>query len=46
MRLILSKILWNFDIELCEESRNWANQRQFMLWEKKPLMVRLKKVVR
>lgn len=47
MRLILAKLLWNFDVELCEESKNWATeQKVFILWEKGPLMVRLKKVSR
>ncbi|KUL88969.1 hypothetical protein ZTR_06124 [Talaromyces verruculosus] len=39
MRLILSKVLWNFDLKLCKESENWTNQRSYTLWEKPPLMV-------
>lgn len=42
MRLILSKVLWNFDFELCEESNEWDRQRIFALWEKPPLMVRIR----
>lgn len=42
MRLIAALLLLNFDIELCEESRQWHDQKIFDLWEKKPLMVRLK----
>ncbi|EJP62380.1 Cytochrome P450 CYP65T7 [Beauveria bassiana ARSEF 2860] len=40
-RLILARILWNFDLELCPESKNWTEQRTHYLWEKKPLMCRL-----
>ncbi|TID18903.1 cytochrome P450 [Venturia nashicola] len=42
MRLILAKIIYNFDFELLPESQQWADQRVFTLWEKKPLMVKLK----
>ncbi|KAI0836433.1 cytochrome P450 monooxygenase-like protein [Hypoxylon sp. FL0890] len=38
MRLLLTKILVNFDLELCEESRDWTNQKVYILWQKKPLM--------
>ncbi|OCK74982.1 cytochrome P450 [Lepidopterella palustris CBS 459.81] len=41
MRLILSKLLWNFDFEVCEESRNWMDQKTFILWQKSPLMLQL-----
>ncbi|OCK77527.1 cytochrome P450 [Lepidopterella palustris CBS 459.81] len=41
MRLILSKILFNFDLQLCEESEGWTNQECWTLWEKHPLMVKL-----
>ncbi|KAF2141517.1 uncharacterized protein K452DRAFT_327154 [Aplosporella prunicola CBS 121167] len=46
MRLLLANMVWSFDIELCEESRNWAHQKQWFLWEKPALMVRLRPVVR
>ncbi|TLS22076.1 uncharacterized protein PpBr36_09391 [Pyricularia pennisetigena] len=42
MRLIFSKLVWNFDLELCPESENWRDQKTYILWEKHPLMVRLK----
>ena len=41
MRLILSRVLWNFDLELCEESVKWNETLSFVLWEKKPLWCRL-----
>ncbi|KAF2280273.1 cytochrome P450 [Westerdykella ornata] len=42
MRLIISKVLYNFDLELCPESDNWMNQDTYIIWEKPPLMVKLK----
>ncbi|KAF2646666.1 cytochrome P450 [Massarina eburnea CBS 473.64] len=41
MRLILARLLWNFDVELCDQSRDWIEQRSFLGWEKPPLYVRL-----
>ncbi|OLN95255.1 Versicolorin B desaturase 4 [Colletotrichum chlorophyti] len=40
MRLILATLLFEFDLELCDESRNWSDQKSFALWIKNPLMVR------
>ncbi|KAF7902813.1 hypothetical protein EAF00_002716 [Botryotinia globosa] len=34
-----SRVLWNFDINLCEESLNWNEQKVFIRWEKPDLMV-------
>lgn len=42
MRLILARILWNFDLELCQESWEWNEQKSYALWEKPALMCRLK----
>ena len=44
MRLILTKVLYNFNCELCEESEGWLDQKTFTLWEKHPLMVKLRPV--
>ncbi|KAK0624940.1 cytochrome P450 [Bombardia bombarda] len=42
MRLILARVLWNFDMRIAEESRDWmSRQRIFNLWEKGPLGVYL-----
>ena len=41
MRTILARMLWNFDMELCEVSKDWNKQRIFLLWEKPALMVKL-----
>ncbi|KAF5511195.1 Trichothecene C-15 hydroxylase [Colletotrichum siamense] len=38
MRLILARIIWNFDLELETQSREWAaNQKVFFFWDKPPL---------
>ena len=49
MRLILAKILWNFDLELAGDGngKDWiTTQKVFILWEKGPLNVFLKPVRR
>jgi hypothetical protein len=44
MRLILATILLHFDFQLRSESSEWAtNQKVFLVWEKPPLMVDVKK---
>jgi len=42
MRSILARVLWHFDLELCDESTNWAKQKVFILWDKPALNVRLR----
>ncbi|CAI7657890.1 unnamed protein product [Penicillium crustosum] len=42
LRLILAKVLYNFDITLLPESVGWEKQKTFLLWEKHDLMVQLK----
>ena len=41
MRLILSHLLWTFDIEAEGEIPIWEEQKSWILWEKRPLYVRL-----
>ena len=41
MRTILAKIVWSFDVRLCAESADWADQRLYVNWDKPPLMVKL-----
>jgi hypothetical protein len=41
MRLILAKVLWNFDIDLPTESLGWINQKSFSLWKRPELMVNI-----
>jgi hypothetical protein len=42
MRLVLASLLWHYDFEFCPESEGWLNQEVYILWDKKPLMVKLK----
>lgn len=40
IKLTVTRLLWNFDIELCDESKAWlADAKTFGLWEKGPLMI-------
>lgn len=46
MRLILARIAFRFDIELCEDSRDWMdNQKNFVLWDKPDMFVKLTETV-
>ena len=42
MRMIMAKMLWNFDYKLCDENDNWLDQKVYLVWKKEPLMVQLK----
>ncbi|KAF2813988.1 cytochrome P450 [Mytilinidion resinicola] len=44
MRLILATVLWHFDLKLCPESADWADQKVYTLWDKPPLMCTLSPV--
>lgn len=47
MRIILARLIWNFDMELCEENKNWADgMKVFMIYQRAPLMVKLTLVAR
>jgi hypothetical protein len=41
MRLVLASVLLHFDLELCDEAEDWLNQDVYILWDKKPLHVKL-----
>ncbi|KAL6835594.1 cytochrome P450 [Trichoderma sp. SZMC 28015] len=41
MRLILARILFNFDLKLVNEEKDWMDQCTFILWEKGPLNIYL-----
>lgn len=43
MRLILARLLWNFDVEASDGKGGpeWRGQKVFILWEKTPLEVNL-----
>ncbi|TLD24226.1 hypothetical protein PspLS_06433 [Pyricularia sp. CBS 133598] len=42
IRLTMIKMLWHFEMELAPECANWNKQSIFGLWEKPPLMVKLR----
>lgn len=44
MRIILAKLVWNFDFELCDESRSWIQQKVYILWDKPPLIVKARNI--
>ena len=47
MRIILARVLFEFDLELMESSKSWLEDLEnFTLWQKDPLMVKLKPVIR
>ena len=40
MRLILAKILWNFDVKVVDEGPNWmAQNKSYVIWQKGALNV-------
>ncbi|MCJ1442591.1 MAG: hypothetical protein MMC23_003087 [Stictis urceolatum] len=41
MRLILARMVYNFDMRLDESSIGWIKQRNYLLWQKGPLRVHL-----
>lgn len=44
MRLILARLLWNFDISIADPANplHWNSLKTYLFVEKKPVMVRLK----
>lgn len=46
MRLFLASLVYNFDLELCNDTQEWAKQQSFALWLKAPLMCMAKPVSR
>jgi hypothetical protein len=45
MRLVLASVLYSFDLELAPESKEgWTDQETFILWQKKPLLCKMKAV--
>ncbi|KAF1998245.1 cytochrome P450 [Amniculicola lignicola CBS 123094] len=38
----IARLVWNFDMEICEESKSWIQQKVFLVWEKGPLWVKLR----
>ncbi|KAI0894774.1 cytochrome P450 ClCP1 [Annulohypoxylon nitens] len=47
MRLILARIIFNFDMKIADDSRQWlASQKAYSLWKKPALNIYMKPVVR
>lgn len=44
MRLVIAKLLYNFDLDLCPESAAWSDQETYILWQKNPLICKLRPV--
>lgn len=43
MRLIMARLVWNYDIEIAEESIGWDKRcKCYIAFEKGPLYIRLK----
>ena len=41
IRLVLCKLLWNFNFTVMPESASWMDQKVYILWQKPPLMMKL-----
>jgi hypothetical protein len=42
MRLVMAKLVWNFDFELDPRSKDWIDQNKvYLLWEKPQLWLKL-----
>lgn len=42
IKLILARIVWSFDMQICEDSRGWLEgQKNYVLWDKPDLNVML-----
>ncbi|KAF9875733.1 cytochrome p450 [Colletotrichum karsti] len=47
MRIMLARLIWNFDLLLADDSQDWMEKQMiYVLWAKGPLNVYLKPVVR
>lgn len=46
MRMVLAKVLWHFDLELCAGMEGWLDQKSYLTWEKGPLMMRVSRAAR
>jgi len=41
MATILAKMIYHFDMQLVDPAQDWRKQKVYIVWEKKPLMVKL-----
>lgn len=40
-RMVIAHLIWNFDMKLREESKDWIDQKVFLIWDKGDLLVEL-----
>lgn len=41
LRMILARLLWRFNLELMPGNENWFDQKAFVIWFRRPLLVKL-----
>lgn len=41
IKLVICRLLHDFDLDLGEGSEHWREAKMYSIWEKKPLMVKL-----
>ncbi|KAH6633545.1 cytochrome P450 [Boeremia exigua] len=44
MRIIFAKVMWNFDLELCQGSDGWPDQKAWNLWDKPQLLCKARSI--
>ena len=44
MKMVLAKVLWNFDLELAEKMKegDWTDQKVYLLNQKMPMYVKMR----
>ena len=44
MKMVLAKVLWNFDLELAEKMKevDWTDQKVYLLNQKTPMYVKMR----
>jgi len=42
MKLILARMLWNFDFERSPRAEGWLQQKSYIIWERPPLWIKVK----
>lgn len=45
-KLCIARLVLNFDMELMEDSQDWNKQKVYLLYEKRPLNVKLTEVIK
>lgn len=41
MKMILARVIWNFDLQLAPESQHWLDHEVYFLWNKPALMIHM-----